>query len=96
MSTCTHMCAHIYNLTTYWNYLNTELHKAKIFLSFYMLPDVVCVLQSLFKEESMPKSLRCLNLFSSLFLIKFYRAQRSLRANDRIKLAQFLIKEFVG
>lgn len=28
---CTHTCAHIYNLITYWNYLNTELHKAKIF-----------------------------------------------------------------
>lgn len=60
-----------------------------------MLPDVVCVLQSLFKEESVPKSLRGLNLFISLFPIKFYRTQRSLRANDRTKLAQFLIKDFV-
>lgn len=77
------------------DYLNTELHKPKIFLCFCMLLDVVCVLQSVFKEESMPKKLINKLRLHKLFPVKFYRAQSSLTANDRTKLAQFLVKDFV-
>lgn len=91
----THVCTHLqsYHLletTSIQNYTSQ-----RFFLCFCMLLDVVCVLQSVFKEESMPKKLINKLRLHKLFPVKFYRAQSSLTANDRTKLAQFLVKDFV-